>query len=188
MLNYGPLASSARHGTVQAMNYISEYKVEWVEGFEVISRFLETCLPDGLRIHHVGSTSVPGMPAKDIIDVDIECPLGAMAQVIAHLALAGFEHMGDQGIPTREAFRPRGGSAATLLRPHHLYACESGSPELRRHLAFRDYLLANPSRANWLAKEKRSADEAAASRDLYIQSKAASYEAIVLEAVRWAGG
>lgn len=167
------------------MNYISEYKKSWAEDFKDIARFLEIYLPHGLRIHHVGSTSVPGMPAKNIIDVDIECPLESMVQIVTQLAEAGYEHMGDQGIPTRQAFRPCDGSAASRLRPHHLYACETDSPELRRHLAFRDYLLANSERANWLANEKRSVDNGATSRATYIDSKAASYEKIVFEAMSW---
>lgn len=108
-----------------------------------------------------------------------------MDQVVAHLAEAGYEHMGNQGIPTREAFRPRDDSTASRLRPHHLYACETGSPELRRHLAFRDFLLANPHRAEWLAAEKFRVDNNAKSRDEYIDNKAASYEIIVSEAICW---
>ena len=125
------------------------------------------------------------MPAKDIIDVDMECPQGSMSRVIDRLAEAGYEHEGDCGIPTREAFGPQEDSDATLLHPHHLYACESNSPELRRHLAFRDYLMAHPERAGWLAQEKRRADGASPTRDAYIDAKAAAYEAIVAAAMSW---
>ncbi|MEQ8992652.1 MAG: GrpB family protein [Pseudomonadales bacterium] len=170
------------------MNYIREYQISWVDDFKEIARFLESCLPDGVRIHHVGSTSVQGMPAKDIIDVDIECPRGSMVRIIARLAEAGYEHEGDLGVTTREAFRPCDQTAASHLRPHHLYACETESPELGRHLAFRDYLLSHPERASWLANEKRRADNEATSRDAYIDGKAASYKKIVSEALSWVAG
>ena len=172
-------------GTVSTMNYISEYKDSWPEEFNEIARFLGTYLPLGIQIHHVGSTSIPGMPAKDIIDIDIECSRGSIHQIIAHLAEAGYEHLGDQGIPTREAFHPCDDSAASRLRSHHLYACEADSPELHRHTAFRDYLLANAERAEWLAIKKRCADDCAKSRDAYIENKAASYEVVLSEAMLW---
>lgn len=73
-------------------------------------------------------------------------------------------------MPTREAFRPRNGSLAALVRPHHLYACESGSPELRRHLEFRRYLAAHPERVDWLAREQRRAAAASPTRGAYINA------------------
>ena len=168
------------------MNFIREYTRAWADDFNQIARFLETRLPDCFVVHHVGSTSVPGMPAKDIIDIDIECPRASIDRVIAYLAELGYEHEGDRGVPTREAFRACDETPAARLRPHHLYACEAGSPELRRHLAFRAYLTAHPERASWLAAEKRNAAECAASREAYIDGKATSYEQIVAEAIAWA--
>jgi GrpB protein len=52
------------------MSYIREYQKGWIYDFKDIARFYEPCLPDGVRTQNVGSTSVPGMPAKDIFDVD----------------------------------------------------------------------------------------------------------------------
>ncbi|MCY4056377.1 MAG: GrpB family protein [Gammaproteobacteria bacterium] len=170
------------------MRHIREYREDWIGGFAEITGFLEPFLPDGCRVHHIGSTSVPGMPAKDIVDVDVECPQGSMSRVIERLAAAGYEHRGDRGVPTREAFHLRDGSSAAHLRPHHLYACESDSPELRRHLAFRDYLAAHPRRARWLARQKRCADAASPTREAYIAGKAAAYEKILADAVPWAFG
>ena len=168
------------------MEYIREYTEAWSDDFQEIARLLQTTLPCGCRVHHVGSTSVPGMPAKDIVDIDIECPLGSMERVIDTLAETGYDHRGDRGVPTRQVFTPREGSHAALLRPHHLYACESGSPALRDHLATRDYLLSHPDRASWLAGAKRRADRASSTRAEYIAAKAAAYEEILAEAVSWA--
>lgn len=167
------------------MNHIREYSTNWLNGFAEIAQYLARYLPGECRIHHVGSTSIPDMPAKDVIDVDIECPQGSMGRVIFRLSEAGYEHLGDRGIPMREAFRPQEGSGGVLLPAHHLYACESDSTELRRHLAFRDYLSSHPKRAGWLAGAKRRADAAAATREAYIEAKDAAYKAIVAEATAW---
>jgi GrpB-like predicted nucleotidyltransferase (UPF0157 family) len=61
-------------------------------------------LPDTCTFHHIGSTSVPGMPAKDIIDLDIEYVPGSLFTVITGLKKAGYSHEGDLGIAGREAF------------------------------------------------------------------------------------
>lgn len=172
-------------GAPKPMKYIRQYSITWADEFTVIAKFLREHLPHGTLIHHVGSTSIPGMPAKDIIDVDIECPRGSINEIVSALAKAGYDHKGDQGIPTREAFSPRGCTEAVDLRSHHLYACETHSAELHRHLAFRDYLRAHPERAIWLADRKQDVDQNAATRDGYIQGKSASYAKIVTEAESW---
>ena len=168
------------------MGYITEYNPDWPARFERIAAMLRPHLAAECRFHHVGSTSIPGMPSKDIIDIDIECPVGAMSRVIEALAAAGYVHEGDKGIPTREAFSPLPGSAPAEMRAHHLYACESDSPELGRHLAFREYLKANSQRAQWLAQQKSEADIAAATRDEYIMNKTDAYRTITREAMGWA--
>jgi GrpB-like predicted nucleotidyltransferase (UPF0157 family) len=169
------------------MKYIREWSENWSNDFEEIVRRLKSYLPGGCQMHHVGSTSIPNMPAKDVIDVDIECPRGSMDRVIGRLAEAGYKHEGNLGIPTREAFRLCNETGIVRLPSHHLYACETDSPELRRHLAFRDYLIALPERARWLANEKRAADGRAASRDAYIEGKAVAYEKVISEAMSWIG-
>ena len=107
--------------------------------------------------------------------------------MIAHLRLAGYRHVGDRGIPGREAFEPVSWSRADTLHAHHLYVCEATASELRRHLAFRDYVIANPERAAWLAARKRAHDAAAPSRDAYIEAKGPDYEMILTEALRAVG-
>ena len=168
------------------MQYITNYNPDWPRRFAAIAGYLRPHLGAGLAFHHVGSTSVPGMVAKDIIDLDIECPIGSMPEVIGALRAAGYEHEGDKGIPTREAFRPLPGSAADALPAHHLYACEADSPELRKHLAYRDYLIAHPGRTAWLAEQKIEADRIAARRDEYIENKSAAYAVITRKSLAWA--
>lgn len=91
-------------------------------------------------IVHVGSTAVPGMAAKPIIDMDIVvADQSQLAPVIALLAPLGYHHLGDLGITGREAFRRPAGFAN-----HNVYLCPHGSLGLRNHLAVRDYLRATP--------------------------------------------
>ena len=62
-------------------------------------------------------------------------------EVVKRLEEIGYHHEGDQGIPTREAFKY---DAKQHLLKHHLYVCPEDSPELKRHIAFRDYLKTHP--------------------------------------------
>ena len=168
------------------MRYITEYQGRWPASFEKITRAIRMKLPGACEIHHVGATAIPGMPSKDIIDLTIECPKGGMAAVIRGLADLGYEHQGNKGLPGREAFRPLRDSVAEELPAHHLYACEASAMELRKHLAFRDYLLAHPEKMNWLAEQKRLADQGATSRDEYIANKVQAYEAMTAQSLAWA--
>ncbi len=128
---------AAKHVVVQP------YDEKWPIDFAEISAEIRDALGDlALSIEHVGSTSVPGLPAKPIIDIDVVIRgREALGAVIDALARIGYKHEGDQGIPGREAFKYEG---KEHLRKHHLYVCAKDSAELKRHVAFRDYLRAHP--------------------------------------------
>ena len=111
--------------------------------------------PDGLHpdvagyrnmaaaIEHVGSTAVPDLPAKPIIDIDVLLASETMLPTaVERLASLGYIHQGNLGIAEREAFL-----APANDPPHHLYVCPPCSAEFRRHMAFRDYLCAHPKDA-----------------------------------------
>ena len=121
------------------------------------------------RIEHVGSTSVPGLPAKPVLDIDVVIPTRAdLPEAIIRLATLGYEHQGDGGITGRESFRQPEGTPR-----HNLYVCAEDSPELRRHLAFRDYLRAHPDDALHYADLKRElAARHVADIDSYVNGKA----------------
>jgi len=133
------------------------YDSAWAEAFLEISREVKAALGDlPMAIHHVGSTSVPGMSAKPIIDLDVEIrSMDDFSMVKARLAAIGYEHEGDLGIGGREAFCYNGKPA---LQKHHLYVCPSDSPELYRHLTFRNYLRGHPAA---VAEYSRIKEEAA---------------------------
>lgn len=167
------------------MRFITDYNPDWPNRFERIAAHLKRYLPDGSTLHHVGSTSVLGMPAKDIIDLNIEYGVGNLRMVVDGLNAAGYRHEGDLGIPHREAFSPILGATSESLPAHHLYACEQDAQVLRKHLAFRDYLLVHPQRVKWLADQKTLVDAAANSRAEYIEKKSRYYDVINQEALNW---
>ncbi|MCP5009802.1 MAG: GrpB family protein [Aestuariibacter sp.] len=168
------------------MRFITAYQESWPTKFKAIVEHLTQYVPVTCKFHHIGSTAVPGMSAKDIIDMDIECSLGSMPQIVRMLADAGYAHEGNKGIATREAFCPIMRTKAAELPAHHLYACECDSPELRKHIAYRDYLILHPERAEWLANEKRIADSIAGSKVEYINNKSAAYQIVMAESLQWA--
>ena len=115
------------------------YDSRWKQQFEAIRAEIQDALGElVLSIEHVGSTSVEGLSAKPIIDIDVVIEDESKLQaVIEKLAGIGYEHEGNLGIVGREAF---GYTGKEHLQNHHLYVCTKDSPELKRHLTFRDYL------------------------------------------------
>ena len=120
---------------------IVKYNPSWVSKFEMIRNFVTPVLTDiVVAIEHVGSTSVQGLSAKPIIDMDVIVDSQAEVLIaIQRLESIGYIHQGDLGISGREAFAPPAG-----LPAHHLYVCEIGNAELKRHILFRDYLRTHP--------------------------------------------
>jgi len=127
---------------------VVEYDPEWPRVYERIRAVVASALGEvAVAIEHVGSTSLLGLAAKPIIDVDVVVPTVAdVAVAIERLATLRYVHRGDLGIPGREAFdRPKDGFLSTVA--HHLYVCAADAAELRRHVAFRNYLRAHPEEA-----------------------------------------
>ncbi|MBO4639368.1 MAG: GrpB family protein [Treponema sp.] len=132
------------------------YDEKWKFRFEEIAGELRAALGElALSIEHVGSTSVPGLAAKPIIDIDVVIEdESVLPAVIGALAKIGYQHKGNLGIPGREAF---GYEGKTHLMEHHLYVCTKGSPELRRHVSFRDYLRGHPEAVKEYSRIKEEA-------------------------------
>ncbi len=132
------------------------YDESWKEGFRKIEAELRAALGDlALCIEHVGSTSVPGLAAKPIIDIDVVIgDRAALGPVIDALQRIGYRHEGDLGIRDREAFAYDEERKAHLPK-HHLYVCPADSRELARHLRFRDRLRADPEAAREYGRIKQ---------------------------------
>ncbi len=122
---------------------VEPYDPAWKEQFRAISRMLASALGDvALRIEHVGSTSVEGLAAKPILDLDVVIPSRAdLPEVERRLASLSFVHEGDGDIPGREIFRR---TFEDEFMAYHVYVCAQDSAELARHLAFRAWLRAHP--------------------------------------------
>jgi len=153
---------------------IAGYDPGWPATFAALRDQITGALgPLAQRIEHVGSTAVPGLPAKPIIDLDVVIATRAdLPEVIARLAALGYRHEGDLGIPGREAFTSLGAAPA-----HHLYVCTADSRELASHLTFRDYLRTHPGQASAYAELKRSlAARYRSDRDAYGRGKTAFIE------------
>ena len=120
---------------------VSEYNPRWPTFFEQIRAILWPAVQDvATAIEHVGSTSVPGLAAKPIIDIDVVIPPHQNIQhIVTRLEPLGYTHLGTLGIAGRDAFRQE-----NALPKHNLYVCPADSVGLRNHLAVRDYLRAHP--------------------------------------------
>ncbi len=119
--------------------FVVPYDIKWKDEFQKIKVTLEEVLSDIiLRIEHVGSTSVEGLSAKPIIDIDVVIKsYDKFEKVKSILENLGYYHEGDLGIKDREAFAYEEKPEFML---HHLYICPQDSEELKRHTTFRDYL------------------------------------------------
>ena len=121
---------------------IQKYNPKWEEDFLEIKGFLEKNVTEYISIEHVGSTSVPGMNAKPVIDIDVVVEdREQFLRLKVQLEKLGYVHEGDRGISGREAFDD---SKVPIQIEQHLYVCQKDNAELLRHLKFRDKLRANP--------------------------------------------
>jgi GrpB-like predicted nucleotidyltransferase (UPF0157 family) len=132
---------------------VKDYDPSWPAVFQALREPIAGVLGDiSAAIEHVGSTAVPHLAAKPIIDIDVLLASDSLLPaVIERLASLGYVHQGDLGIPEREAFL-----FPTHAPSHHLYVCPPHSREFQRHLAFRDYLRANPNEAKAYGGLKKS--------------------------------
>lgn len=119
------------------------YDRTWKLAFEEIKREIEGTIGDLIvGIEHIGSTSVEGLSAKPIIDIDVIIKdYSIFDSVVSKLESIGYAHEGNLGIKDREAFKY---SYKPHLQQHHLYVCPQQSEELHRHITFRNYLRSNP--------------------------------------------
>jgi GrpB-like predicted nucleotidyltransferase (UPF0157 family) len=119
-------------------------------------------------IEHVGSTAVPGLAAKPVIDLDVVVAPGRVSEGVERLAELGYGPRGNLGIPGRQAFR----APADTAGRHHLYLCPADSPALANHLAVRDFLRAHPERVREYGRlKKRLAAEFMHDVDGYVEGK-----------------
>lgn len=126
---------------------LSKYNSNWITQFHSIKAKIENVLGvDMYVIEHVGSTSIPLLDAKPIIDIDIIYHTQDDFEVIkSGLEKLGYDHHGNQGIADREVFKRNQNYMDDLLDTikHHLYVCPIHSAALERHLLTRDFMRKN---------------------------------------------
>ncbi|HEX7508456.1 MAG TPA: GrpB family protein, partial [Polyangia bacterium] len=84
---------------------VIDYDPSWPIAFAALSEAIWPVVDDiAISIEHVGSTSVPGLAAKPVIDIDVVVRASEVTRGIVRLASLGYIHVGDRGIPQREAF------------------------------------------------------------------------------------
>jgi GrpB-like predicted nucleotidyltransferase (UPF0157 family) len=125
---------------------LATHNPQWAPAFESeASAILEALSDLPIELHHIGSTAIPNIVAKPVIDMlGIVPTLEDLDMRGLRLSGLGYESLGEFGIPGRRYFRK---DSPDGVRTHQLHAFAVGSPEIQRHLDFRDYLRAFPSDA-----------------------------------------
>lgn len=155
------------------------YDPIWPKEFAALASVLAEALgPIAREIHHVGSTAIPGMAAKPILDIDVELAPGVHAAAVsAALARLGYEYQGDQGISGRYAYRSLSPAVPfckerAVWPHHHLYVCPHDSMELERHLRFRNRLRSSAQlRKEYLQVKQEALARAKGVRQVYVDEK-----------------
>ncbi|QBY02796.1 GrpB family protein [Rhodophyticola sp. CCM32] len=156
----------------------------WKPAFDREAKAIRLALGEGaIILHHIGSTAIPGILAKPIIDmlgivdrlVEMDCHNPIMQGL-------GYEVMGEYGIETRRYFRK---SDEVGQRTHHLHVFEQGSHHTERHLAFRDYLRNNTREAAEYSDLKSQVASECPSAEAYGHAKAPFIAHTEKRALEW---
>jgi len=163
--------------------FIEPYNPNWKTEFENIRGVIETelgVLSRQTDIQHVGSTSVPGLFAKPILDIDIIIKDKSLLHEISHiLEKIGYKSNGEQGINGRFAFNQRSDYTPLVTKSrkwmsHHLYVCYADSLALKNHIVFRDTLCNDKKLSErYSALKKSLTDNPKITREDYTTGKTA---------------
>lgn len=173
---------------------IVEPKASWPAEFDAIAASIRGAVgPLALRVDHIGSTAVPGLPAKDVIDIQLTVAALDRERLAPALARAGFvyQDIGSDHRPPgktgpdddwRKLFFQAGSG-----RPVNLHVRVAGRPNQRYALLFRDYLRAHPESAAAYASLKRALAALGIDRGVYADVKDPACDLIFVAAEDWAG-
>lgn len=137
---------------------LSPYSPLWPAIFDVEARHLEAIFDGAARVEHIGSTAVPGLGAKPVIDILLGAPDVAFVEArIPRLVAHGYRYVPEfeRSMPQRRYFTRTDGQPGNF----HLHAVALDSAFFRSHLAFRDALRASPALAAdyWKVKQRLAA-------------------------------
>ncbi len=168
------------------MIHVISYQPSWAAAFSAESIRIQDAVGEVLvRMHHIGSTAIPLTRAKPVIDILVEVSaLNALDQKSSKLVALGYEAKGEFGLPGRRYFQL---DDAEGTRKYQVHAFESESPEVRRHVAFRDYMNAHPVAAEaYGALKVRLAGQSSGDMATYIAGKDAFVKEYQRLALAWA--
>ncbi|MES1025410.1 GrpB family protein [Gloeocapsa sp. BRSZ] len=158
---------------------------QWQDAFVKEKQYILQALGNNVvAIHHIGSTAIPHIYAKPIIDLLVEVKeIAKTDQCNLSMVALGYEAMGEFGIPSRRYFRKNN---AAGIRTHHVHTFEVGEPEVEKHLAFRDYMIAHLEDAQEYSKLKRElARKYPYDIDSYMDGKHGFIQAMNAQAAKW---
>jgi GrpB-like predicted nucleotidyltransferase (UPF0157 family) len=158
---------------------------QWRAAFEAEAKLVAAALGENVvAIHHIGSTAIPNIYAKPIIDLLVEVrDITEVDGRSSAMGSLGYEAMGEFGIPGRRYFR-RDNQAG--VRTHQIHVFEAGSAEVERHITFRDYMIAHPGDAQRYSELKRKlAEEHPQNMDGYMDGKDGFIKQMDQKAARW---
>lgn len=117
------------------------YRNEWPSMFETEAKLIKQALGDNcIATHHIGSTAVPGLAAKPIIDIlPVVKDILQVNQATSEMEQLGYEAKGEYGMLFRRYFQ-KGGEKRT----YNVHVYETGNPEIERYLKFRDWMIVHP--------------------------------------------
>ena len=163
---------------------VVDYRPEWAEAFQREAARIANVLGENMvAIHHIGSTSVPGLCAKPIIDImPVVRDIGAVDGCNAGFVALGYTPMGEFGIPGRRYFH-KGGDERT----HHVHVfAEENAEAIERHLAVSAYLRAHADEARAYGELKRAlAARFPRDWDGYCDGKDEYVRALEARALKW---
>jgi GrpB-like predicted nucleotidyltransferase (UPF0157 family) len=127
------------------------YDITWEKKFKAEAKKIEEIFRQiFVDIHHIGSTAIPLVKAKPIIDILVEVEdINKVDSYNRQMEELGYEALGEYGIPKRRFFQEGGNN-----RTHHVHIFEKGSPQIKRHIDFRDYLISHPKVAGEYSRLK----------------------------------
>ncbi len=163
---------------------VKEHKKGWNTLYEKEKIKLTKIFKDILEdIHHIGSTAIPNIKAKPVIDIMVVVQdINKVDQFNEEMIALGYEPKGEFGIKNRRFFQKGGNN-----RTHHVHVFPKGSKEVQRHLNFRDYMRAHPQKARQYSQLKETlAAKYPNDIDKYIEGKNDFIKEIDREAAKWA--
>jgi GrpB-like predicted nucleotidyltransferase (UPF0157 family) len=169
---------------------LQPYSSIWEINFLKIKNILIAAMDKlEVEIEHIGSTVVPGLAAKAIIDLDIVYEKESDFDFIKkQLEKIGYYHAGNQGIIGREVFKKKPKLLPNSVLDtisHHLYVCQRENEEMHKHIAFRNYLLKNEEAIRAYEKLKfEIAIEASQDRKKYAAIKEIKAKGFIEDCIR----